>query len=233
MSNELDESYWDFVQMKFKNRYNFTDLLPILNKYLDWIKKYVNGKARVLDVGCGFGYFLKLCDRLFWDTYGVDISNYAITIARKNTKAQLYSHDIQDIKKSPFKDNYFDLVTLFDVLEHLTSPITALKECRRILKYGGKLVITTPNLNAGEKTVLKILAKENTWHGFFDETHVNLFKPSSLKTSVEGTGFRTLELKTPFYSLPIAVNKILEKTGFGGTIWLIGEKPENNLIHHA
>lgn len=224
MPTKFDESYWKFVQVKFRGSYNFDGLLPILRTYIDWIKKYVDRSIRVLDVGCGFGYFLRLCDEQSWNTYGIDVSSFAIETARTNTKAQLYLHDIESFDERIFGENTFDLITMFDVLEHLALPGAVLREFQKILKQGGKLVITTPNLNAIERVLLKALAREEKWHGFSDETHINLYSTHSLRTLVQSAGLKILELRTPFHSLSPATNHVLEKTGLGGKIWLLAEK---------
>jgi 2-polyprenyl-3-methyl-5-hydroxy-6-metoxy-1,4-benzoquinol methylase len=223
MPQKFDESFWAFEE-KIRNGYTFSGLLPTLSKYMDWIKKYINGKVRILDEGCGFGYFLKLCDKTGWETYGIDISSYAINKAKENTKAQLYLHDIQDFGESVFKDDYFDLITMFDVIEHLAYPFNALIKTHKILKKHGKLVITTPNLNAIHRMFLRILAKQKFWYGFLDVTHTHLFTPFSLKTLVKAEGFKVLELKTPFQLSHFTLNRVLEKTGLGGQIWLLAEK---------
>jgi len=179
--------------------------------------------CKVLDIGCAFGYFLKLCDQLGCDTYGLDISDYAISQARRETKATLYVHDANK-GLSMFCDNTFGLIVLFDVIEHLDSPYLLLKETRRVLRRDGKLVITTPNLTALGRFLKKILGKEHSWYGYIDKTHKNLFTPSSLRLLSEKAGFGIMRLETPFHPLPRIMQKIANKTKLGGQIWLIGTK---------
>jgi methionine biosynthesis protein MetW len=191
---------------------------------MSWIKKYFGeSNVRVLDVGCGFGYFLKKCDEKQWETYGVDISEYAISEAETYTKAKLLLQNVENGLPT-FGDEYFDLVVILDVIEHLHSPHVVLRECHRVLKPCGKLAVATPNLGAIERLFLKLRGKQNRWHGFYDETHIRLFTPTSLKLLTERIGFRTVELKTPFQPLPTFVSKILEKSNLGGKIWLLAEK---------
>jgi len=168
-------------------------------KVLEAIK--LKKESRILDVGCALGYFLRLCDDIGCDTYGLDISEYAISHAKKQTKAKLYIHDVN--KGLPmFPNDMFDLVILFDIIEHLDSPLLSLRHIRRALKIGGKLIITTPNLNAIDRILRRILRKEETWYGFADYTHVNLFTPLSLRFLVVRAGFETVESETPFHALP-------------------------------
>ena len=223
MSEKFDKAYWARARAR---GFTFEKLLPILSRRLDRIEKYVKGKARVrvLDLGCGFGYFLKLCDHKGWETYGMETSYFAIEIAKKNTKAQLYQGNIEDQAHVQFERNYFDLVSMFEVLEHLKYPPVALRRAHRLLKLRGKLVVTTPNLNAIMRVFSKLSGRERGWYGFLDETHVNLFTPSLLRSFVEEVGFKVLELKTPFYHLPWQLNRIFGKAGLGGQILLLAEK---------
>jgi 2-polyprenyl-3-methyl-5-hydroxy-6-metoxy-1,4-benzoquinol methylase len=199
--------------------------LTIERNYLPKILERVKlGKGfNVLDIGCAFGYFLKFCDNLGCNTCGIDVSEYAIERAQKETIAKLYVHDVE--RGLPiFQDNFFDLVTMFDVIEHLANPYNVLRETHRILKPHGRLAITTPNLNAIERFCRKILRNEKMWHGFVDEAHLYLFTMMSLRFLVERAKFKIVNLETPFHPLPKIVQRMSNKTGLGGQIWLLAEK---------
>jgi len=141
--------------------------------------------------------------------------------ARKETRATLYVHDV-DKGLPMFSDEYFDLVTMIHVIEHLDSPYNVLKEIHRILKPGGKLIILTPNLNSLVRYLLKVMKKEHEWYGFMDITHKYLFTPASLKFLVERAGFRVITVTAPFMSLKRL--PIVDKLGFGGSILLVARK---------
>lgn len=87
--------------------------------------KYIGAKESHLDIGCGDGYFMKRskCRHI----YGLDLK---------------YGDFFRD--KLDFPDNYFDYVTMLAVIEHLDFPLSIIRECHRILKDDGILVITTP-----------------------------------------------------------------------------------------
>ncbi len=90
-------------------------------------KKFIldNKDKRLLDLGCGDKSFIKSFRNL-----------YAVGLDKK------YGQDIE--KKLNYKDNYFDYITMLAVIEHLDNPFNVIKECHRILKENGLLIITTP-----------------------------------------------------------------------------------------
>lgn len=213
-----------------KVRISKENLVKMGHKNEEIIKKFYFPKAiiqqgirkgsRILDIGCGYGYFLKICDEYGLETYGIDISEYAINEARKIIRAKLYLHDV-DEGLEMFEDEFFDIVTLFDVIEHLLCPYKVLKEAHRVLKKNGKIIITTPNLNA-----IARIWKRDRWHGFRDPTHLYLFTPSSIKFLVERAGFKVVRTEAVFHflALPNFIKKILDKTNLGGELWCIGIK---------
>lgn len=115
---------------------------------LDTIDKLAifNSQIKVLDIGCGAGDLAdEIAKRYESETYGVDINETAIDKARKlGIKAV-----VGDLDESlPYQKSFFDVITAAEIIEHLVNPDHFLKETRRVLKGGGYLVITTPNLAA-------------------------------------------------------------------------------------
>jgi len=130
-----------------------------------------HGKT-ALDVGCAYGYAVDVLKSFGYDAFGIDISRYSII------KAKTYATDLVvcDVQKNlPFKARVFDLVTCFEVLEHLTNPLRAIKNifdsCRHII------VCTTPN-KAVERPIKKLVKD-------FDKTHVSLKAPWEWKEHIQ------------------------------------------------
>lgn len=159
-----------------------------INRLNDIAKRgYTNG--RLLDIGCGYGYFLNICESHF-EIYGIEISNYAIKHARKQLKSNnIILTDIQE--GLPFRDDFFDVITMFDVLEHIKKYKRVLIEIFRTLKQGGLLVITTPN----QWSLDCRLFGQNYWFNR-DETHITIFNPISLESALKEIGFEEIEMKT-------------------------------------
>ncbi len=95
-----------------------------------------------LDVGCAKGFFVLALREFGVETWGVDISEYAIAQASEQVRPWLLKVDIEE-NRLPFDDNRFDMVTMLGVLAYLGDHQQPLKEIRRVLRSGGLLVVTT------------------------------------------------------------------------------------------
>ena len=125
--NELDRHF-------YKNVKQYTQKLP---------KKMFQDKL-VLEAGCGSGAMANWLQGN-WNSkvIGIDFSLYALTRAKKKYSAGYVQGDLERL---PFKDDSFDTVLLFDVLEHIVYPEMMFKEFHRVLKKGGHFIIVSPNL---------------------------------------------------------------------------------------
>ena len=113
---------------------------------LDYLSSEVQtDKRSLLDVGCGFGYFLELASRNSWNTYGVEIVDSAVEVARNKLGEKNIYHG--SLRNAHYLDEYFDAITLWDVLVMVENPIEELRECYRILKGGGKIGIRVRNVD--------------------------------------------------------------------------------------
>jgi 2-polyprenyl-3-methyl-5-hydroxy-6-metoxy-1,4-benzoquinol methylase len=105
----------------------------------------IEGKKKsILDVGCGFGYFLELAGRKGWQISGVEIVGTAVAGAKARVGSHYMFHGI--LKEAKFPDNSFDVITLWDVLFHVSNPFEELKECFRVLKGRGIIGIRVRNV---------------------------------------------------------------------------------------
>lgn len=181
------------------------------------LREKVKKGSKLLDVGCATGKYLRMCDQYGLKTYGIDFSKKLLKKAKKITKAKLLLGSAEDL--SAYKANSFNTITGFDVIEHLSSPYTFAQQAYNILKPGGKIILTTPNLNS-----LGRLVMGKKWHGYSDTTHRYLFTPESLAYTLESVGFKITKLESPFHPLPKIIQAFVNKIGLGGQIWLVAKK---------
>lgn len=170
---------------------------------LDEIEKYCAG-GKLLDVGCAIGVFLAMAKHRGWDVVGVDVSPFASSYAREKLGVNAIAGELED---AGFPDRHFDVITLWDVIEHFPDPIATLREIRRILKDDGVLFVNTPN----EQSLLKVLARffylasagRFTYpvHKMYHEWHLSYFTAQSLTTVLARSGFKLEVMKRKCISL--------------------------------
>lgn len=151
--------------------------------------------GKLLDVGCGGGRFLNRMKKRGWQVEGTDFDEQA---ARKVSTRYGITTYVGDLAKCALPANSFDAITMSQTIEHLYDPLATLTECLRILKPGGWLIMTTPN-------VLSLGAVEfgAFWRGWEAPRHLHLFSADSLRRLTQRAGFEVAEAST--YSAGSAV----------------------------
>lgn len=155
-----------FTQKYFQNNKQDKDRLALLF-YTNVIKKYFQIN-NFLDYGCGTGFFLNRVSKLkmIKNSYGFDISSYALEAAKINAQKSEILDDINTIE-----DHSLDLISALHVIEHITDDKLKkiFKNFKRIINNNGKIILVTP-----AKDGLAHQIKKKDWIGFKDKTHVNL-----------------------------------------------------------
>lgn len=144
--------------------------------------------GRVLDVGCSSGYLsAPLADR--GNTIvGIELDPTAAREAEAYCE-QVLVGDVESME-FPLEPRTFDVVLLGDVLEHLREPVATLSRLRRLLRPGGRLVLSTPNV-ANWAIRLSLLGGRwrYTNRGILDRTHTHLFTRATLREAIEAAGY--------------------------------------------
>jgi len=150
--------------------------------YLNKIAKLAAGR-RIFDIGSATGYFLDLAKQAGWLTAGVEISDYAAKIAGAKGH-KVFTGDLPDLKIG----GKYDVVTAWDVLEHLAEPKKYLKAAQDILNQGGILAVNT--IDRGS-LYAKLTGKN--WHAIVPPEHLFYYSARSLKILLEANGFKIIE----------------------------------------
>jgi len=159
----------------------------VLRAFLSLLLQEKKEIERILDLGCGEGEFLKICEDRELETVGIDVSSYALSEAQKKTKGKLLKLDLEK-KQIPFPDDTFETVTCFDLVEHLRRVDLLFKEVKRVLKNGGVFFITTPNGDYLPKDFLGHFVMK-------DPTHVNLQGERYWLDKLKKAGFSKIKTK--------------------------------------
>jgi 2-polyprenyl-3-methyl-5-hydroxy-6-metoxy-1,4-benzoquinol methylase len=166
--------------------------------------------ARVLDVGCGGGAFPKAASNLGLLPTGVEPSTWMCGFARRE-----YGLDIRNgtLEEQKFDGGSFDIVTFWDVLEHLSQPGDALLEARRVLKENGLLILTFPDI--GSK-LARFMGRK--WP-FLLSVHLTYYTRKTMALQLHNTGFSVLNARAYWQTLSMAyvfsrASSVLGKAGF-------------------
>jgi 2-polyprenyl-3-methyl-5-hydroxy-6-metoxy-1,4-benzoquinol methylase len=147
-------------------------------------------ELRLLDVGCSRGHFVAAAARLGFQAEGVEPAPRIAAAARARG---LTVHQGL-LEEQRFAGGSFDALTLFEVVEHLKEPRSLLRECHRVLKPGGIVLISTGN--AASWTVSFMGARWDYFHISRDGGHVSFFNPGSMRRLAQGCGFEVEAVET-------------------------------------
>ena len=178
----------DYFQGKiYKNYFNEeSERKQRFQKKIELIGNNIPRSGKVLDIGCAAGFFLKVMKDIGYETYGLDISSAAYEYIKNYCDIKIFKGDIFEAK---YKNNFFDIISLWDVLEHLINPELVLEEIYRILKSQGILVIETLNIDSWNLKLLK-----NRWPLFSHDYHLFYFNTKFLINLLNKIGFTVIKI---------------------------------------
>lgn len=156
----------------------YRELLASLERY--------RKSGRILDFGSGSGAFLEVARDLGWHAHGVEFGEAAALCAEKGF--EVYEGPLGADR---FPAGHFDLVTAFEVVEHLSDPRPELESVARSIRPGGACYLTTPNFDSLSRRVLR-----ERWRIISYPEHLNYFTTRTLTRLIEATGFRRASIAT-------------------------------------
>ncbi len=156
------------------------------------IIKQFGSTVKLLDIGCGAGFFIACLERYGWDVTGIDVSDWASGFARDKLGLNVITGSIDDVEL----DEQFDVVTLYHTLEHLPDPLGSLRKVSKVLNGDGVLVIKGPNLASFDR---KWHGKN--WRGYDPPFHLYYFTPKTYRKLLEKAGFSVQKVKFQYWGL--------------------------------
>jgi len=157
----------------------------VMQKKVEPILRYKK-EGSILDVGCGDGSLLKYMKELSWQTYGVELNQAASQHARDVLGLNVFSGRLEE---ADYPKDFFDIISLFHVLEHLPDPSGTLKKVRPLLRKNGFLLIEVPNFGSFEALVFR-----SKWAAIAAPLHTYHFTPRTLSIMLKNCGFIPVEL---------------------------------------
>ncbi len=219
----FDKDYFTEYYEPMTGAFSAVDLQRNKNWFYGWFQKlndffpFKKGKGeKILEIGCSIGAAADILSKRGFEVTATDISHFAVENAKK-----LLPHinfEILDIDAKPVKQNYYDLIYAFEVIEHLENPRRCLSHMYTMLKPGGKLICSTPYPYP---------------YVYFDETHISVKYPDEWIKLFKGCGFKQVKYKQigfiPFFYrfskyLHITLPFGLDTKYINSPVFLYGEK---------
>jgi ubiquinone/menaquinone biosynthesis C-methylase UbiE len=148
-------------------------------------------KEKMLDIGSALGDSLIEARKLGWKKlYGVELSGYAANWSKKRG----LNIELGDVKLAKFPANYFDVITIQDVIEHVKKPESEINEVYRILKPSGFVFIVTPDVGG---LWHKLLGQY--WYHYKPGEHIMYFSQKTLRKLLEQTNFRNIKTRITYH----------------------------------
>jgi methionine biosynthesis protein MetW len=191
-----ERQYGDESQVKLRLPFLYRKLRRFELNRNDLACQLALGGDSLLDIGCGDGELLLLLKDKYRQLYGIDIAKPRIDRIRKKCSNESNIHVILgDINRQlPFADGSFDTITVISVLEHIFDPYHLMKECYRLLREKGTLIVQVPNIAWFPYRIRALMGKvpeaPGAEGGEWDYEHLHYFTRTSLKKLFEREGFR-------------------------------------------
>jgi 2-polyprenyl-3-methyl-5-hydroxy-6-metoxy-1,4-benzoquinol methylase len=142
--------------------------------------------GRLLDIGCAAGFFISEADRRGWQVQGMDVSSFAANYARET-----FGLDVQQgsVLALDYPAGEYDMVTMWDVIEHVPDPMAHIEKAAELLRSGGVFALATPDVDS-----LPARLTGKRWVGYkLSEEHVYYFSRDSLTKMLDKAGFDVVD----------------------------------------
>ena len=195
---ELIKSYDTYLPVRPADIAEWKRMMqPIVDASADLIEsRNRTGRGSLMDIGCGYGFFLEEMKLRGWEVSGVEISKTGRQYAKHTLNIEVYSEPLETLL---LPDNSFDVVTLFYVIEHVLEPLFLLKRINHILKPGGLILLRWPHTTPIVRILGPLSRKIDLYHTPF---HIHDFSPKTIKKLLKGCGFIEIETRIAGYTLP-------------------------------
>lgn len=165
------------------------------------IQKYCP-QGKLFDLGVGWGHFLHTGRLLGYTVEGIEMAKMPYTYAKEYLKLPVENIDFFDYVP---KTNYYDMVTMWDVLEHIDNCDAAVEKCASMLKQGGHIVIQVPQIDS------YIAKKQKEEWQAMGLDHVNYFSKDTITRLLENKGFKVVKIKSSIEVKLFLMYSILDK----------------------
>ncbi len=164
-----------------------TNIRRTANRRMTFIERFVQ-VGKLLDVGCAVGFFMDEARRRGWQVEGLDVSSFAVDYASEHFGLDAQHGTLTDLS---FEPGAYDLVTLWDVIEHVPDPKAYIHRAAELLRAGGVVTLATPDVDS-----LPAKMAGRRWVGYkLSEEHIYYFSIKTLRQMLEDAGLEVVDVR--------------------------------------
>ena len=187
--------YTDYITERFTKQLHYRDIVAEIKRFLPKDKEM---RTRLLEVGCGLGFFLDVASDYSFDVTGIEFNEHAIEFIKKKYAFEVRSGELV---KGMFEDTTFDVVAMFDVIEHLRNAFTTLEIIHDILSPEGIFVLTTMD---SRSLVSRLLGKRLEDFRRTRE-HLLFFSRETITNILANYGLKVIKIKSNPHTFEIGI----------------------------
>ena len=176
----------------------------------DLVAKHRAPPGRLLDVGCAAGFALTALRERGYDVYGVELSAAMADLAGRRLAVpdRIHCGTIEEVEQRALFGGRFDVITMFDVVEHVEDPVAFLATAGRLLNPGGVLVFETQNVASPFARLMGL-----RWQHYKFQEHLWHFAPATMKALLTKAGFELIEWSPRRGGKYVSVGFLIERAG--------------------
>lgn len=183
-SDEYRKNYGPNLNKASNSQEIFDTYFPFQSEMIKEIESVLKSDTKIFDLGCSTGHFLEALKEKVGLRVGLELDQAAVDFIKNNFDFKVYDRPIEEVE---IVEGPFDVITSFQVLEHIEDPLKFLQALKKILKPDGYLYIEVPNLNDALLSVYKIKGYENF---YYREPHLSYFNKQSFEKLLNQSGFK-------------------------------------------
>lgn len=221
-----DEGYWKSTNPKQRGYADYASesalYLKTFRRRMRLVSRWLPANGRVLDVGCAAGYFLRIAKEHGHDVHGVELSQaIAVEAVKALGQDRVHIGTLDDaVAAMDHKPASFDLVTMWDVVEHIPEPQPVLRRVRELIKPGGRFLLETQNVASRWARLLG-----PRWHHYKHDEHLYHFDPQTIRRLLADCGFKVLHLGPAHAGKYVSFGFLAERAGRLGKVAGLLAKP--------
>jgi len=211
LSNIYNESY--FAGVEYPDYLGQQDAVRrSMRRHLAQMARYNPNRGSLLEVGCAYGFFIDEGKRYFENVAGIDICETPTAYARETLGLNVECGEFQAVD---FGSRRFDVVCLWDTLEHLRAPDACLKRCVSLLNEDGMVFLTTGDIGSFNARL-----RGGRWRQIHPPTHLHYFSKSTITRLLNRLGLEVVGIETASYyhTLYNVLASIRIRNGWGGRL---------------